>query len=130
MEKPLLRISRPVSACSRCRRAKIKCVSSDRPACSACEKANQSIECSNVNDQLAKGKERSYVTALESRIEKLQEELALRRRYNIVGGIPEPAYDKSLDGQIDVDAKRDSTRTGSNRDDLEVDDLVSDFGLL
>ena len=129
MEAPLLRVSRPVSACSRCRIAKIKC-DGKLPACSACEKAKQGAECSNVNEQFAKGKERSYVAALESRLEKLQAELTRKRPHDVNDGMLEPLNEKSFHSQNDNDAGRVYASTKGNRDDSEVEDLVSDFGLL
>ncbi|RYP82066.1 hypothetical protein DL770_005688 [Monosporascus sp. CRB-9-2] len=49
------------------------------PACTACEKSGRENECSAANDQFARGKERSYVAALELRIEKLEKRLAYAR---------------------------------------------------
>src|SRR5271170_5140987 len=74
LETPLLRVSRPVAACSRCRSAKVKC-DGKLPACTACEKSNRADECSSTNDQFARGKERSYVATLEARVEKLEKKL-------------------------------------------------------
>ena len=129
MEKPLLRVSRPVSACSRCRNAKIKC-DGKLPACSACEKANRTAECSNVNNQFAKGKERSYVAALESKVEKLQEDLARRRSCRVTAAMLEPVNERSYYNQASASLERESVRMRFNKDDSEVEDLVSDFGLL
>ncbi len=47
---PSLRASRPVAACQRCRAAKIKC-DGKLPACTACEEAMQSAECSMTDEQ-------------------------------------------------------------------------------
>ncbi len=47
---PSLRVSRPVAACQRCRAAKIKC-DGKLPACTACEEAMQSAECSMTDEQ-------------------------------------------------------------------------------
>ncbi|KAI9738923.1 MAG: hypothetical protein M1818_005237 [Claussenomyces sp. TS43310] len=77
-ETPLLRVSRPVAACSRCSAAipflnittnrsrgkdqgklAVKC-DGKLPACTACEKTGRENECSSSNDQFAKGKERRY----------------------------------------------------------------------
>jgi len=80
---PLLRVSRPVSACSRCRSAKVKVrhlsarpippplcnalmtlvgsllqCDGKLPACSACERAGKAHECTGGSDQFARGKER------------------------------------------------------------------------
>ncbi|KAK6358952.1 hypothetical protein TWF696_000124 [Orbilia brochopaga] len=74
-QTPPLRVSRPVSACSACRRAKIKC-DGKLPACSACEKHGKSAECSSSSDQFARGKERSYVASLEAKIERLEQKKA------------------------------------------------------
>lgn len=108
---PLLRVSRPVSACSKCRSAKIKC-DGKLPACTACERNGRRAECSSANDQFAKGKERSYVASLESRVEKLE-----KRMSQLNGGLlnvpPSSSNLKSQRGEAVV-----------------VDDLVSDFGFL
>ena len=124
---PPLRVSRPVSACSRCRTAKIKC-DGKLPSCSACEKSGRGHECSSANDQFAKGKERNYVSSLEIRVEKLETQLAEARRRKISVTM------------LDLDTKQ-STSSPSNRsisrkpksqrrEASDVDDLVSDFGFL
>ena len=119
METPLLRVSRPVSACARCRNAKIKC-DGKLPACSACERAGKVAECSSANDQFAKGKERSYVSSLESRIEKLEKQIVQCKSQ---GG---PRHlrpsDECVGGGV---AKRSERKEAS-----DVDELVSDFGYL
>ncbi|KAI5805925.1 fungal-specific transcription factor domain-containing protein [Geopyxis carbonaria] len=71
---PLLRVSRPVSACSRCRGAKVKC-DGKLPSCTACVKAGKARECTGGSDQFARGKERSYISSLECRLEKLEKRL-------------------------------------------------------
>ncbi|KFY22928.1 hypothetical protein V493_06222 [Pseudogymnoascus sp. VKM F-4281 (FW-2241)] len=58
------------------RAAKIKACALNLPACTACEKSGRQNECSSSNDQFAKGKERSYVASLESRVEKLEKRIA------------------------------------------------------
>src|SRR5579871_6748837 len=78
LETPLLRVSRPVAACSRCRSAKIRC-DGKLPACTACERANKTNECASTNDQFARGKERSYVATLEARIERLEQRITEAR---------------------------------------------------
>ena len=86
LETPLLRVSRPVAACSRCRAAKVKC-DGKLPACTACEKSNRASECSSTNDQFARGKERSYVATLESRVERLEkniQEARARRKSSVI----------------------------------------------
>ena len=127
MEPPLLRVSRPVSACSRCRNAKTKC-DGKLPACTACERSNRAAECSSANDQFAKGKERSYVASLESRIEKLEKQIAQskqRRQSSAtmfdVGASPAAVIrTTSLSGRRKIQRKEAS----------DVDDLVADFGFL
>lgn len=126
-ETPLLRVSRPVSACSKCRSAKIKC-DGKLPACTACEKSGRRAECSSANDQFAKGKERSYVASLESRVERLEKHIsqAKGRRSSV--------------RMLDVDAGESSlapnahssiiNRESERKEASIVDDLVSDFGFL
>ncbi|KAI1334913.1 fungal-specific transcription factor domain-containing protein [Xylariaceae sp. FL0016] len=133
-DNPLLRVSRPVSACSRCRSAKVKC-DGKLPACTACEKAGRENECSAANDQFARGKERSYVAALELRIEKLERRLAYARsRKSSVAQhepdglppIPETNRKDSL-GNIRAAIYRKAARKRENSD---VNSLMSDFGFL
>lgn len=71
---PSLKVSRPVAACARCRNAKIKC-DGKLPACSACERAGKIKECSTANDEFARGKERSYSSALETTVQRLQRKI-------------------------------------------------------
>ena len=126
METPLLRVSRPISACSRCRNAKVKC-DGRLPACSSCERVNRAAECSSANDQFAKGKERSYVASLESRIEKLEKQISQsRRRVNsVTSSDGDLAYSESTSSST-VNRRQKKQR----REVSEVDDLVSDFGFL
>ncbi|KAK5990734.1 hypothetical protein PT974_09004 [Cladobotryum mycophilum] len=130
---PLLRVSRPVSACSRCRAAKVKC-DGKLPACTACEKAGRENECSAANDQFARGKERSYVAALELRIEKLERRLqyAKSRKASVA------LHDSDALATVQVD-RRDSLasiraaihrKAARNRENSDVNSLVSDFGFL
>lgn len=119
METPHLRVSRPVSACARCRNAKIKC-DGKLPACSACERAGKGSECSSANDQFAKGKERSYVASLESRIERLEKQLTQYKAQNTL------TY--HLPSSNEGVSKWHKSSHGNESSD--VDDLVSDFGYL
>ncbi|KAF3766846.1 hypothetical protein M406DRAFT_345186 [Cryphonectria parasitica EP155] len=134
-DNPLLRVSRPVSACSRCRAAKVKC-DGKLPACTACEKAGRENECSAANDQFARGKERSYVAALELRIEKLERRLdfARSRKASVANyehdGPPsrEHAQDrKDSLANIRAAIHRKAERKRENSD---VNTLISDFGFL
>jgi len=127
LETPLLRVSRPVAACSRCRTAKVKC-DGKLPACTACEKANKAAECASTNDQFARGKERSYVATLESRLEKLERRL-----------IEAQARRKSSVAMFDLDVatpRRQSLdnhkiqKAARRKEASDIDELVSDFGYL
>ncbi|KAI1650616.1 fungal-specific transcription factor domain-containing protein [Daldinia loculata] len=133
-DNPLLRVSRPVSACSRCRSAKVKC-DGKLPACTACEKAGREKECSAANDQFARGKERSYVAALELRIEKLEKRLAYARsrkasvaqhESEVSPAQPEPDRKDSL-ALIKAAIYRKAAR---KREISDVNSLMSDFGFL
>ncbi|KAF7853424.1 hypothetical protein EAF04_010716 [Stromatinia cepivora] len=131
-DTPLLRVSRPVSACSRCRAAKVKC-DGKLPACSACEKSGRANECSSANDQFAKGKERSYVASLESRVEKLEKRLAYARLRKASVAMHD------VDTPTELPDRKDSLATiravihgkaARKREAADVNELVSDFGFL
>ena len=126
LETPLLRVSRPISACSRCRNAKIKC-DGKLPSCSACERSNRAAACSSANDQFAKGKERSYVASLESRIERLERQITQTkaRQGSLVMLDVAPLVALSPADQT-VGSRRKKERAEVS----DVDDLVSDFGFL
>lgn len=127
LETPLLRVSRPVAACSRCRSAKVKC-DGKLPACTACEKANRAAECSSTNDQFARGKERSYVATLEARIEKLEkrlQEARSRRRSSVT--MTEPDVHQT---PRSADASKATDKAARRKEEADINDLVSDFGLL
>lgn len=134
LETPLLRVSRPVAACSRCRAAKVKC-DGKLPACTACEKSNRAAECSSTNDQFARGKERSYVATLEARVERLEKkinEAKARRKSSSVSmkdgdsaGTPRRTSVDTLKASRPI-----SKRAARRKEASDIDDLVSDFGLL
>ncbi|KAI5817433.1 fungal-specific transcription factor domain-containing protein [Pyronema omphalodes] len=115
-DAPLLRVSRPVSACSRCRSAKVKC-DGKLPACTACERAGKATECNGGNDQFARGKERSYVASLESKLEKLEKRLAA-----LQDACPPSAPPTADHHHRNKHQKVD--------DDGEVEDLVADLGYM
>lgn len=126
-ETPLLRVSRPVSACSKCRSAKIKC-DGKLPACTACERSGRSAECSSANDQFAKGKERSYVASLESRVERLEKQICQAKgRRSSVRMLDADSGDSTF-----TPYPRSSivNRKNERKEASVVDDLVSDFGFL
>lgn len=132
LETPLLRVSRPVAACSRCRAAKVKC-DGKLPACTACEKSNRASECSSTNDQFARGKERSYVATLEARVERLEKKIAdsrARRKSSVLM----QDYDSATPRRTSIDTvkapKPPSKRAARRKEALDIDELVSDFGLL
>ncbi|KAI1077116.1 fungal-specific transcription factor domain-containing protein [Whalleya microplaca] len=133
-DNPLLRVSRPVSACSRCRAAKVKC-DGKLPACTACEKAGRENECSAANDQFARGKERSYVAALELRIEKLERRLAFARSRKASVA----QHESEVPPLVPESDRRDSLATiraaiyrkaARKRENSDVNSLMSDFGFL
>lgn len=137
---PLLKVSRPVAACSRCRAAKIKC-DGKLPACSACEKTGKSAECASANDNFARGKERSYVSTLETRIEKLERRLreAQQRKSSVVSmsdvditklAAANVAASQSPDKSIQKSSKERSQRAAQWQEARDMDELVSDFGYL
>lgn len=115
LEKPLLKVSRPVAACSRCRTAKIKC-DGKLPACSACERVGKASSCSGASDEFAKGKERSYVASLEGYCEKLEKEIGRLSQRSRTG---------------EVVTSSTGASTGEHpREVSDIDDLVGDFGFL
>ncbi|KAF8461868.1 fungal-specific transcription factor domain-containing protein [Kalaharituber pfeilii] len=131
LTSPLLRVSRPVSACSRCRSAKVKC-DGKLPACSACERSGKAHECTGGSDQFARGKERSYVASLESRIEKLEKRLAALNSRR--GLLDSPTATPKLGSQTDDDdwlnTSSPLTRKQAKVEDDEMEDLVADLGYL
>ncbi|EXJ77671.1 hypothetical protein A1O3_09900 [Capronia epimyces CBS 606.96] len=120
---PSLRVSRPVAACSRCRSAKIKC-DGKLPACSACERSGKSNSCTSANDEFARGKERSYVAALEATAQRLQKRVdnakAQYASHNAISG-------SALRSGHPQTRKPSGTR---RKEATDVDELVSDFGFL
>ncbi|KAI1174902.1 fungal-specific transcription factor domain-containing protein [Nemania sp. FL0916] len=133
-DNPLLRVSRPVSACSRCRSAKVKC-DGKLPACTACEKAGRENECSAANDQFARGKERSYVAALELRIEKMERRLAFARSRkaslsrHASGPLPPMPQADRKDSLANIQAAM-YRKAAKSRENADVNSLMSDFGFL
>jgi hypothetical protein len=134
LETPLLRVSRPVAACSRCRAAKVKC-DGKLPACTACEKSNRASECSSTNDQFARGKERSYVATLEARVERLEKKIAeSRNRRKSSTILMLDTSEAPTPRRTSVDTlkapKPISKRAARRKEASQIDELVSDFGLL
>ncbi len=130
LETPLLRVSRPVAACSRCRGAKIKC-DGKLPACTACERANKASECASTNDQFARGKERSYVATLEARIERLEQKInETRERRKSSLAMMEPGVWSPRRMSTDGSGRHKERRAARRKELSDIDELVSDFGLL
>lgn len=127
IETPLLRVSRPVSACQRCRNVKVKC-DGKLPACTACEKAGRSDECSSANDQFAKGKERSYVASLETRVERLERQIAQVKAKQSSANQPTTSH-ANVPEVPEPGAVTRSSRD-QRKETRDVNDLVSDFGFL
>lgn len=128
---PSLRISRPVAACSNCRKAKIKC-DGKLPACTSCERSAKVDTCSGSKDEFARGKERSYVGALEHASK------TLRRR---VAQIQEAKEQQRVEMQspptqiMDPDRKWESQKKmplsrEKQKEASDIDHLVGDFGFL
>ncbi|KAJ9607475.1 hypothetical protein H2200_007553 [Cladophialophora chaetospira] len=120
---PSLRVSRPVAACARCRSAKIKC-DGKLPACSACERSGKSTSCTSANDEFARGKERSYVAALEAAAQRLQKKIDAARTD---AARHQPSSGPPAAGQPQQRRKISGTR---RKEASDVDELVSDFGFL
>jgi len=135
LETPLLKVSRPSAACSRCRSAKIKC-DGKLPACSACEKNGKALECASANDEFAKGKERSYVATLETRVEKLEKilkELQLRNispASDVHTNISTQIHGGEEHKRADEEDVHKSTVMTKRKEAQDIDELVSDFGYL
>lgn len=127
-----LRVSRPVAACSRCRSAKIKC-DGKLPACTACERAGKADSCSGANDDYAKGKERSYVAALEAALERLQKRLAETKLLQATDpGRQDSAAASCMPGPGHAFQTRRIASGGRihRKEASDVDNLVGDFGFL
>ncbi|RDW94102.1 uncharacterized protein DSM5745_01424 [Aspergillus mulundensis] len=125
LDRPLLKVSRPVAACSRCRTAKIRC-DGKLPACSACERAGKADTCSS-SDEFPRGKERSYVGSLEAYCERLEKKAAeLRQRKRMLTGSEGGVVHESS-----ITSASSAPATHAHRQEVSnIDDLVGDFGYL
>ena len=126
---PSLRVSRPVAACQRCRSAKIKC-DGRLPACTACERSGKASSCSGANDDFARGKERSYVAALEAASARLQKRLVEARATNPNYAVASPTASDSRGGRPGPSPHPRMVSGTRKKEASDVDDLVSDFGFL
>ncbi|KAJ5168215.1 uncharacterized protein N7482_003809 [Penicillium canariense] len=127
LDSPLLKVSRPVAACSRCRTAKIKC-DGKLPACSACDKVGKASTCSGASDEFAKGKERSYVASLEGYCEKLEKKIAQLR--NRQSSLSVEGNGIAREMSITSPASDGPVGPAHRREVSDIDDLVGDFGFL
>ncbi|KAJ5779540.1 hypothetical protein N7457_007260 [Penicillium paradoxum] len=127
LDNPLLKVSRPVAACSRCRTAKIKC-DGKLPACSACERVGKASSCSGASDEFAKGKERSYVASLEGYCEKLEKKISqLRDRSTTLSAEGDGVAREMSITSISAEGPLGPAH---RREVSDIDDLVGDFGFL
>ena len=125
-ETPLLRVSRPVSACQRCRAAKVKC-DGKLPACTACERTGRKAECSSASDLFAKGKERSYVASLETRVERLEKQLVQAKARKASASASGAQVQLSPESRVSPSVESSGAR---RQEASDVNDLVADFGFL
>lgn len=98
------------------------------PACTACERAGRSSECSSANDQYARGKERSYVSSLETKIERLEKQVAQAKARN-----PSPSMNVNAFDLVATQPQLSGHHGGGKaqrKEASDVDNLVSDFGFL
>ncbi|KAE8387869.1 fungal-specific transcription factor domain-containing protein [Aspergillus alliaceus] len=127
LDKPLLKVSRPVAACSRCRTAKIKC-DGKLPACSACERVGKASTCSGASDEFARGKERSYVASLEGYCERLERRIADLRRHKESLSVDETGFIR--ESSITSMSSAGTVGQAHRKEVSDIDDLVGDFGFL
>ncbi|TAQ83039.1 hypothetical protein B7494_g8637 [Chlorociboria aeruginascens] len=120
-DTPLLRVSRPVSACSRCRAAKIKLVRNQD------EKMNVQARMTNLQKEKREA-------ALESRVDKLIARLAFARSrkesvamHDVDDESAEPPDRKDSLATIRAAIHGKAAR---RREAADVNELVSDFGFL
>ncbi|OJZ92294.1 hypothetical protein ASPFODRAFT_202092 [Aspergillus luchuensis CBS 106.47] len=127
LDRPLLKVSRPVAACSRCRTAKIKC-DGKLPACSACERVGKASTCSGASDEFARGKERSYVASLEGYCERLEKKIADLRRLKTSLSVDERGV--AHQSSITSISSAGAVAQEGGKEVTDIDDLVGDFGFL
>lgn len=103
---------------------------------SSCEKNGRAAECTSTNDQFARGKERSYVSTLETRIERLMVKLeeAKARKPSVVS-LPDDDNGWSSRRPSEQPAETEPAtpnmiKMQKRREVYAIDDLVSDFGYL
>ncbi|KAK0356189.1 hypothetical protein LTR91_025274 [Friedmanniomyces endolithicus] len=141
LETPVLKVSRPVAACSRCRNAKIKCDGKLPVRAASLTMSTPSTDESagvfvlrEERQSGRMGKERSYVSTLETKIDRLQARLEeARARKPSVVSIPDdetavPSRRQSYSVQEPVTST--TSKAQRRKETSAIDDLVSDFGYL
>lgn len=118
----VIRITRSISACKRCRQKKIKC-SHDFPRCKGCIRAN--VDCVSIDPATGREVPRSYIVYLESEVERLKKELGetdFRRptnpnitKYDLVG-----VNGKNMEGSGARDEKEDEDDGAKVMDQVEI----------
>lgn len=103
----VIRITRSISACKRCRQKKIKC-SHDFPRCKGCIRAN--VDCVSIDPATGREIPRSYIVYLESEVERLKKELG-ETDFQKADGVNHVVRDQSEaeDGQVDDHAGNNTT---------------------
>lgn len=104
------------------------------PACTACEKSGKVHECTGGGDQFARGKERSYMASLESRVEKLEKKLAaMDSRRGSVSMLESQYEPQTAIGQTEVRSETPAVtlnKPGKRDDENEIEELVADLGYM
>ena len=99
------------------------------------ERAGKASECISTNDQFARGKERSYPAFLESKIIKLRAKLAeVEKTHGARNPGPTslstpPPASYTTTGKAPSIGRRDAAPS-KKKENSEIDDLVSNFGVL
>ena len=98
------------------------------------ERAGKASECISTNDNFARGKERSYPAFLESKIIKLRAKLAEAEKAYGARASPSslatpPPTSYRTPGNAPSPGKSDAP-PNRKKENSEIDDLVSNFGVL
>ncbi|KAK8097187.1 uncharacterized protein PG998_005409 [Apiospora kogelbergensis] len=132
-DNPLLRVSRPVSACSRCRSAKVKVKTDESDESRSLLTDLIWVVRRQIASMHSLRKSWAYVAALELRIEKLERRLAYARsrkasvsQHETDAPPREPERKDSL-ATIRAAIHRNAAR---KRETSDVNSLLSDFGFL
>lgn len=133
----MVRVSRPMVACQRCRTSKQKC-DGQLPTCGGCLRSGKASNCSYANDPFARGKERSYVAFLEGQVEKLEKLVAQARATR--SSVPALESGHAMRSPVALssgsrsaaqrDRKAPQLGKKARQEAVSVEDLVSDLGLM